>query len=103
MSEADYYQLIGVGRDATLHEIRSKFRAKVLAEHPDKGGDPKKFQLLNKAGSISWGSFKRALGLLKKGLEIERNVGARLVWGGPFNPKSGENYSVPQLVLGGPF
>lgn len=26
---------------------------KVLAEHPDKGGDPKKFQLLNKARSVS--------------------------------------------------
>ena len=53
MGEPDYYQLIGVDRNATLHEIRSKFRAKVLAEHPDKGGDPKKFQLLNKADIIS--------------------------------------------------
>ena len=26
---------------------------KVLAEHPDKGGDPKKFQLLNKARFVS--------------------------------------------------
>jgi NADPH:quinone reductase-like Zn-dependent oxidoreductase/predicted esterase len=59
MAEPDYYELIGVGKDATLHEIRSKFRAKVLAEHPDKGGDPKKFQLLNKAYNVLTDQEKR--------------------------------------------
>eukprot|EP00438_Fugacium_kawagutii_P001257 Skav223453 [mRNA] locus=scaffold350:1015713:1022585:- [translate_table: standard] len=46
-------------RNASLHEIRSKFRAKVLAEHPDKGGDPKKFQLLNKAYNVLTDTEKR--------------------------------------------
>jgi len=59
MAEPDYYSLIGVDRNATLHEIRSKFRAKVLAEHPDKGGDPKKFQMLNKAYNILTDQEKR--------------------------------------------
>mmetsp|Transcript_30008 Transcript_30008/g.68125 ORF Transcript_30008/g.68125 Transcript_30008/m.68125 type:complete len:836 (-) Transcript_30008:354-2861(-) len=59
MAEPDYYDLIGVDRNATLHEIRSKFRAKVLAEHPDKGGDPKKFQQLNKAYNILTDQEKR--------------------------------------------
>lgn len=40
-------------------ENRSKFRAKVLAEHPDKGGDPKKFQMLNKAYNVLTDTEKR--------------------------------------------
>merc|ERR1719392_658367 len=59
MSDVDYYDVIGVSRNATLHEIRSKFRSKVLAEHPDKGGDPKKFQLLNKAYNVLTDAEKR--------------------------------------------
>mmetsp|Transcript_53099 Transcript_53099/g.153156 ORF Transcript_53099/g.153156 Transcript_53099/m.153156 type:complete len:840 (+) Transcript_53099:69-2588(+) len=52
MAEPDYYGLLGVERTAELREIRAKFRAKVLTDHPDKGGDPKHFQMLNKAYNV---------------------------------------------------
>lgn len=58
-AEPDYYELIGVGQKASLQEIRTEFRKKVLAEHPDKGGDPKKFQLLNKAYNVLTDQDKR--------------------------------------------
>mmetsp|Transcript_9994 Transcript_9994/g.22367 ORF Transcript_9994/g.22367 Transcript_9994/m.22367 type:complete len:844 (-) Transcript_9994:86-2617(-) len=59
MDEPDYYKLLGVSSNATLHEIRTTFRQKVLAEHPDKGGDPKRFQLLNKAYNVLTDQEKR--------------------------------------------
>mmetsp|Transcript_102294 Transcript_102294/g.218962 ORF Transcript_102294/g.218962 Transcript_102294/m.218962 type:complete len:433 (-) Transcript_102294:116-1414(-) len=58
--EEDYYTLLGVASGATLHEIRTKFRTLVITEHPEKGGDPKKFAKLNKAYSILSDQKKRA-------------------------------------------
>eukprot|EP00929_Paragymnodinium_shiwhaense_P051289 TRINITY_DN25821_c0_g1_i1.p1 TRINITY_DN25821_c0_g1~~TRINITY_DN25821_c0_g1_i1.p1 ORF type:complete len:841 (+),score=192.67 TRINITY_DN25821_c0_g1_i1:160-2682(+) len=52
MADTDYYALIGVERGASVQEIRTKFRQRVLQEHPDKGGDPKKFKQLNKAYNV---------------------------------------------------
>jgi len=93
MGEPDYYALIGVDRTASLHEIRSKFRAKVLAEHPDKGGDPKTFQLLNKAYNVLTDQDKRkrydATGHADKSVEeefVEGFGGGRL----QFEPRSKE-------------
>jgi len=110
MSEPNYYELIGVEREATLHEIRSKFRAKVLAEHPDKGGDPKNFQLLNKAYNILTDQEKRrrydATGRAEKSAEeefVEGFGGGRL----HFEPRSKEAderavVSLQDRIIAGP-
>ena len=36
LSSADYYNTLGIKRDATAKEIRSAFKKMALAHHPDK-------------------------------------------------------------------
>ena len=39
MSKADYYDILGVKKDASADEIKKAFRRKAVELHPDKGGD----------------------------------------------------------------
>lgn len=45
----DYYNTLGVPRDASQDEIKKAFRKLAMTHHPDKGGDPAEFQKLNEA------------------------------------------------------
>lgn len=60
MDGEDHYGLLGVQPTATLQEIRMKFRQLVITEHPEKGGDPKKFAKLNKAYGVLSDQTKRS-------------------------------------------
>lgn len=49
----DYYELLGVSRDATDSELKKAFRKKAQEYHPDKpDGDEKKFKAVNEAYSV---------------------------------------------------
>ena len=57
MAENDYYQFLGVGRDATADEIKKAYRKLAMKYHPDKAkGDKKqaeeKFKQISEAYAV---------------------------------------------------
>jgi len=51
-ADRDYYEVLGVGRDATDSEIKKAFRKLSIKNHPDKGGDQKVFQEIQRANEV---------------------------------------------------
>lgn len=47
-----YYHVLGITREAIASDIKKAFRKLSRKHHPDKGGDPKKFQILRRAYDI---------------------------------------------------
>ena len=43
----DYYDLLGVSRQASAKELKSAFKKKSMEHHPDRGGDEEKFKQIN--------------------------------------------------------
>lgn len=57
----EYYNLLGVSRDAEDQEIKKAFRKKAMKEHPDRGGDAEKFKKISEAYEVLIDSEKREL------------------------------------------
>lgn len=58
MSE-DYYDILGVAKDANQEEIKKAYRKLAHKHHPDKGGNEEKFKKINKAYQILSNKKKR--------------------------------------------
>jgi molecular chaperone DnaJ len=56
----NYYELLGITKNASKQEIKKAFRAKAKEHHPDKGGDEAKFKEINQAYETLSDEQKRA-------------------------------------------
>jgi len=56
----DYYQTLGVSRNATDEELRKAYKKKSMQHHPDRGGDEEQFKKVNEAYQTLKDPQKRA-------------------------------------------
>ena len=59
MAQRDYYEVLGVKKDASADEIKKAFRRQAVEHHPDRGGDEAKFKELNEAYEVLKDTDKR--------------------------------------------
>ncbi len=59
MAQRDYYEILGVSKDASADEIKKSFRRAAIEHHPDRGGDEAKFKEINEAYEILKDPAKR--------------------------------------------
>jgi len=60
MANKDYYEILGVGKDASQKEIKKAYRKLAHKYHPDKeGGDEQKFKEINEAYQVLGDEQKR--------------------------------------------
>ncbi len=59
MAKRDYYEVLGVGKQASADEIKKAYRKAAIEHHPDKGGDEAKFKEVGEAYEVLSNSDKR--------------------------------------------
>jgi molecular chaperone DnaJ len=59
MTKQDYYEVLGIGKDASPDEIKKAFRRAAVQHHPDRGGNEEKFKEVNEAYEVLKDPSKR--------------------------------------------
>ena len=60
MSKRDFYEVLGISKDASADEIKKAFRKLAVTHHPDKeGGDEAKFKEVSEAYEVLKDTTKR--------------------------------------------
>jgi len=57
--EVDHYKILGVGKTSSADDIKKAYRKLALTNHPDKGGDSKKFQEISHSYDVLSDPVKR--------------------------------------------
>ena len=52
MNQKNYYDILGISKNASVDEIKKAFRRKAVKHHPDQGGDEAKFKEFNEAYEV---------------------------------------------------
>ena len=52
MASDDYYEILGVSKNASPDEIKKAFRRAAIEHHPDRGGDEANFKKINEAYEV---------------------------------------------------
>ncbi|MEO6513095.1 MAG: molecular chaperone DnaJ [Candidatus Saccharimonadales bacterium] len=59
MTKRDYYEILGVGKEASADEIKKAYRRAAVEHHPDRGGDEAKFKEISEAYEVLKDQSKR--------------------------------------------
>lgn len=84
----NYYDILGVAKNASEAEIKKAYRKLAHQHHPDKGGDKAKFQEINEAYQVLSDKNKRAQ--FDQFGSVGRNAGGFGGSGGAGNPFGGQ-------------
>jgi molecular chaperone DnaJ len=52
VAKRDYYEVLGVSKNASADEVKKAFRKAAIEHHPDRGGDEAKFKEVNEAYEV---------------------------------------------------
>ena len=97
---ANYYDVLGVKKDASADEIKKAFRKLARKHHPDAGGDEEKFKEINEAYEVLSDTEKRAA--VRPVRPVLRRARCRRGPRGPagYGGGPGGGYSYQQVDLG---
>jgi molecular chaperone DnaJ len=59
LAKRDYYEILGVGKNASADEIKKAFRRLAVKHHPDRGGNEEEFKEVNEAYEVLKDTDKR--------------------------------------------